>query len=421
MILNQAMPILGPVVLVINFAMIFMCLRPKYNMLFTILAVGAMSVCIQAFTVWLLTFDPPLVRYLGIFYVPLIIWIFNGQAFQKLFAFFIPVQLTILTTHIADALVGATLGYASPHALAAYLCLSLVFLSAYVLLVRRFARGIIDRLFVGGGRGEWALYAFGSFFSFMLILTLEWTVVGVAHYFSLILFILWSIVVLCYTIINTHEKTAQTYYTEALLLQMKALREQTDTDKMHLDDIEILRHDMRHEMGVIMELFRTGKPSEAEAVYAGWQDSLNKTAHTSICAEPVLNAMFSRFERRARDMGVRLYVNSDIPDTLPIDAIKLSVMVSNALENALAATGRLTEPEKRVIRVKLILDDGRLGLEVINPCTEPVEFDLKGLPVTHEAGHGIGVRSIAAFAEQNGFLLDFSCIGGKFAVRLLSS
>ncbi len=67
----------------------------------------------------------------------------------------------------------------------------------------------------------------------------------------------------------------------------------------------------------------------------------------------------------------------------------------------------------------MIQNDVQVGLEVINPCAGSVEFDNKGVPITHKAGHGIGMRSIVAFAESNGYLLDFRYDQKKFAMRLV--
>ncbi len=109
-----------------------------------------------------------------------------------------------------------------------------------------------------------------------------------------------------------------------------------------------------------------------------------------------------------------------------IDAIRTAVLELEqngyiTRQQGRNAGGKLTtiERNRRTIRVKLKHDDGKLGLEVINPCAEPVEFDDRGLPVTHQAGHGIGVRSIAAVAEQNDYMLHFNYAGGKFVMRLI--
>ncbi len=419
MILDTVMPYLGPVIVICNITTTFFCLKPKRGLVFTVCLLAAWILSVHIFIVTVPGIHPLVVRFVGVAWLPLLLFLFKGHPFQIAFAMFLSYQLGSLTTHIADALVGAIIGYHSPNAIAYYLAISLILLSVYMTIVLKYGRRIFERIFIEGKSGSWALYTIGIIFSCVLIIAVDWRTLGAPMYFALILFILWSIGVLCFTIINTHEKAAQEHEAEMMALQMKAMREQTAAEKKHREDMEILRHDMRHEMGVIMELYRTGKAAQAEAMYSVWQNELNEAVPALLCAEPMLNAVLTRFERRAKDIGVNLYVNSNVPGDLPIDTIKLSVMVANALENALAATGKVPEDDKRVIRVRLISSGDQIGLEVVNPCAAPVKFNEKGLPVTNEIGHGIGVRSIAAFAKDNDYMLDFSSFDSKFTMRLV--
>ncbi len=79
----------------------------------------------------------------------------------------------------------------------------------------------------------------------------------------------------------------------------------------------------------------------------------------------------------------------------------------------------MPENDKRVIRVRLVSSGDLIGLEVINPCAAPVTFSERGLPVASEIGHGIGVRSIAAFAKENDYILNFNNTERRFTMRLV--
>ncbi len=419
MSIDNALLIVGPFVLAVNLGLMFLYMRPKRGVLFTLGALLAFAVFMHFVMVFTGTLGSEPELYIPIIYLPVVILLFQGPALQKVFYCMMQHQLTALETFVADMLVGVAIGSDSPYALPMFLALSFVLLGAHVTIVLRYGRRLFERMFVDSRFVDWALYSFGMTFSFFLIVSIRWWEVGAGLYTALMLFIVWSFGVLCFTMINTHEKAAQARYAEALLLQMKSMQEQTDAEKKHRNDMAILRHDMRHEMGVVMELFRTGKGQEAEAVYASWQSSLAGAVPKAICAEPMLNAVFGRFEPRAAEKDIPLYITSNIPAEIPIDTIKLSVVVSNALENALAAAERVSEPGRRAVRLKLIQSGNKIGLEVINPCAEPVEFDKAGLPVARMAGHGIGVRSIAAFARENGYLLNFSYMDGKFTMRLV--
>ncbi len=56
-------------------------------------------------------------------------------------------------------------------------------------------------------------------------------------------------------------------------------------------------------------------------------------------------------------------------------------------------------------------------MQVTNTCPPGVTFE-KGLPVTREPGHGIGVRSICSIAERYNGMYSFSEKDGRFVLRV---
>ncbi len=418
MSIDNAIMIIGPVTIIVNVATLIVFLRPKYGVLFTIGVFVATTIAghIQMMLTGML--DSTASKFMGVMFIPLHIWLFRGQVFQKIFVFFLQHQIVALETFFVEMLVAITVGPDSSFALPMFLGLCVPLLGVHMTVVFRHGRRLFERIFKEGRRLDWALYALGSLASYFLVVSIHWTLMGPWLYTCVMLFILWGNGMLCYTIINAHEKAAQTHTAETLLLQVEAMREQTDADKKHRSDMDILRHDMRHEAAVIMELFRTGKQSDAEAVYANWQASLFAAAPVAVCAEPVLNAAFTRAKRRAQDMNIRLDVYSDILGALPVDTVKLSVILSNALENALTEASGVQDCDRRAVSVKLLLKQERLCLEIAGPCGAPVELDGKGLPMSQMPGHGIGARAVAAFAEENDYPLEFSFSDGILTMRL---
>ncbi len=177
----------------------------------------------------------------------------------------------------AEMLTYITVGYSGPYSMGMFLGLALLFLAVYMAFVIKFGRRLIERLFVDSAHRVWAVYSVGAIFSFFLVVIVHWTVTAAGLHIILMFFILWSIGVLCYTIISTHEKAVQARLSETLLLQVDAMREQIEAENKHRAELQILRHDMRHEAGVIMELFRSGETGEAETVYANWRKTIADT------------------------------------------------------------------------------------------------------------------------------------------------
>ena len=96
----------------------------------------------------------------------------------------------------------------------------------------------------------------------------------------------------------------------------------------------------------------------------------------------------------------------------------LCVLLSNALENALHACQPIAAAGKVcTIDVRFYEREGKLFLQVVNPCENAVRFE-KGIPVTDKVGHGIGVQSICAIVERYGGIYSFEVQDGRFILRL---
>lgn len=217
-----------------------------------------------------------------------------------------------------------------------------------------------------------------------------------------------------------HEKSELSYHSQMLNLQMTALKNQLEAQEECRIKTHLIKHDMRHEMQTMAELFRTGKNEEAELMYEKWQIDLNLTSYDFLCAEPYLNATLSIYRWRAENKGIHFAIHSNLPASLDIDAVKLSLILSNSLENAFFAAMKV-EPPHSYVKIKLIKTDQHIGFELRNSCAMPVDFDSDGYPITPVSGHGLGTRSIAAYAKEfgSGTILNFSYKDGEFLMQLL--
>ena len=90
--------------------------------------------------------------------------------------------------------------------------------------------------------------------------------------------------------------------------------------------------------------------------------------------------------------------------------------MSNGLENAFRAVSGLDE-QQRTVGLYCGIRLGKLLIEVRNPYdTPPVLRD--GIPVSDEAGHGYGCRSMQAIAARRRGLFELQAENGVFLLRL---
>ena len=111
-------------------------------------------------------------------------------------------------------------------------------------------------------------------------------------------------------------------------------------------------------------------------------------------------------------------IRGTLPAFIMVSDSDLCVLLSNALENALHACQPFaTAGTACIIDVQFYEREGRFFLQVINPCGEGIHFE-KGIPISDQPNHGIGVQSICAIVQQYGGVYTFMVQEGQFILRL---
>ena len=178
------------------------------------------------------------------------------------------------------------------------------------------------------------------------------------------------------------------------------------------------RHDMRHHLQYVSACIENGQEEQAQAYISGICKEIEAQKVERYCENEAANLILSAFAGRAKKEGIQMKVKGTLPAFIMVSDSDLCVLLSNALENALHACQSLASAkEKCVIDVQFYDRDGRLFLQVENPCRDNVLFE-NGIPVSHEPGHGIGVQSICAIVERYGGMCTFLVQNHQFILRL---
>lgn len=119
-----------------------------------------------------------------------------------------------------------------------------------------------------------------------------------------------------------------------------------------------------------------------------------------------MNLICSSFANKAARLEVELTIRARLPEVLSISDTELCAILSNGLENALNAVAHLDDAD-RWIKLYCDVKCSQLLIEIENPYAGSITME-NGLPVTTEAGHGYGCRSIRAIVLQHGGLCTFS-------------
>jgi len=180
----------------------------------------------------------------------------------------------------------------------------------------------------------------------------------------------------------------------------------------------IYRHDLRHHMQYLSSCIENGRYGQAKEYIQEICSGIEGNQVRVFCQNEVANLIFSAFAGRAGDFGIRMEVRAGLSQTIAVSESDLCVLLCNALENALHAC----QKQKRrgvsgSIEVTMYEKSRKILLQITNSCDADILFD-HGVPVSMEAGHGQGVRSICAVVEKYGGIYDFSARDGKFTLNV---
>ena len=91
-------------------------------------------------------------------------------------------------------------------------------------------------------------------------------------------------------------------------------------------------------------------------------------------------------------------------------------LFGNALDNALEAVAKISDPERRMITLKSSSRGSMVVLQVENTFAGEMDLTDEALPHTTKSGsgHGFGLRSIQRIAEKHGGAMSLRTDSGVF-------
>lgn len=229
-------------------------------------------------------------------------------------------------------------------------------------------------------------------------------------------FVLYSML---YTLTRQMQHHLADAHQRIMQIQLDSMRRQTENMLENEARMRIYHHDIRHYVNQLIGLLQTEDYAAAHDVLTQLAHQSDKMQNHRYCENSVVNAMISYYIQLAESHGINVDANLNIPADISIDAIDLSTVLANALENACNALKKLPQAE-RLLRLRCVCSNGQFLLSVENAFRGTVRFDERGLPISNENGHGIGSQSIAVFAEKYAATWDYQAENGIFRLRLLA-
>jgi len=223
------------------------------------------------------------------------------------------------------------------------------------------------------------------------------------------------VVVLYERVRRQQEENAQMQALEKEIAQIQRSIEQTEI--LH-EQIRTLRHDISNHLMTMERLTETDNNDEARHYLKRLKEEFSASLEGIRCGNPVIDAVLDAKRDMAVKNGIAFQCDFLYPGQPDIDVFDLSVLLNNALDNALrGANGR--EPW---IRINAKGHERFLTILVTNSYTgEKLRLDADGFPVSTKEGegHGLGLKLIRRISHRYNGETEFIQREGEIELRIL--
>ena len=198
----------------------------------------------------------------------------------------------------------------------------------------------------------------------------------------------------------------------------KQQKRQYEVTEEMIDNINRKCHDLKHQIRALRQM--TDEEQK--------QEYFNEIENDIMLYDTALRTGNKALDVVLMDKGL-FCKNHDIQWTCMADGEKLDFMklediyaiFGNALDNAIAAVGKLQDREKRVISTKMITQNNIMVIQVRNYYNAELDFE-GGLPLTTQnesQGHGFGMKSIRYTSEKYNGTISVRAEDDIFTLQIL--
>ena len=232
------------------------------------------------------------------------------------------------------------------------------------------------------------------------------------RFFLCIVFLLFSIVYY-----KEYESKADLELQEQFIkISFEQQKKELESIKEKENEIRIIRHDMRLFLNTLIMHINQDDKEAALNLATTLASNIEATNIRRYCDNDIVNYIVSDYAAKCEKSCVYFHTTIEIQE-LDIDEIIFSSILSNALDNALNATSKLSEKERN-IKFLLKTTNGKLLLSIRNPFSGKIVFS-DGLPVSKMSGHGYGTQSIRYMTKRLGGNCQFTIEENEFILRVV--
>ncbi len=192
--------------------------------------------------------------------------------------------------------------------------------------------------------------------------------------------------------------------------------------KKNLEAVSTMAHDLKHQIVILRAEINADYSSNASQSLDALEDSVNRFSAQQHSGNPVLDVILTSKQQVCREKGINFTAVADGAALTNLSSMDMATLFGNALDNAIEATQRLDDPQKRLIKLAVYSQDHFVVIRLENYFEGKLQHDSEGQLVTtkrDKRSHGYGLKSIRHIVGRLGGHVTSQVNNGWFDLRIL--
>lgn len=180
-----------------------------------------------------------------------------------------------------------------------------------------------------------------------------------------------------------------------------------------------LRHDLKNHFIVLKGMLDLGEEEQAKIYLDDFIQNEFGNKQEVQSGNTAIDSILNYKMLEAEQHSVILDLDVQIPEQLAVSSQAMSVILGNAIDNAIEAA---EETEERRVSVIVLYTKGRLLIQISNPYSGELHLGTSGEYLTQKAekeNHGFGLKSIRDVVEKSGGVMNIEAKEGRFILTIL--
>ena len=183
-------------------------------------------------------------------------------------------------------------------------------------------------------------------------------------------------------------------------------------------EVRKLRHDLKHAMVGVWHHLEHQQLQEATDFVKEYLQILEENSQSSFSGYSIIETVVDMKRREALKDNITLEHEISFSETLQADTIDLSVLIGNALDNAIEATKQVTHQPK-VVTVSITYKQDTLLMVIKNPVNTRVDVECLTSTKKEKDRHGFGILQMKQLAQKYNGEVFFECTDAQFKTSIL--